>query len=106
MARRASDAQTSHQSLTEICMPRLTFAPFAVAPRPHRTHATGTRRLADAAAAVAPELLCGPGWFDSSWELRAGLEVHEGLPEDIRLDEWVDAFCVGERRSDLALAAA
>jgi len=86
-------------------MPRFTFVPLPVAHRPQRAHAV-TRRVADAAAVVAPELLRGPGWFDSSWELRAGLEVHEGLPEDVRLDEWVDAFCVGERRSDLALAAA
>jgi len=87
-------------------MPRFTFAPFAVSPRPHRTHALATPRVADAGAAVAPELLGGPGWFDSSWELRAGLEVREGLPEDVRVDEWVDAFCAGERRSDLAVAAA
>ena len=22
----------------------------------------------------------GPGWFDSSWELRSGLQVKEGMP--------------------------
>jgi hypothetical protein len=33
----------------------------------------------------------GPGWFDSSWDLRSGLEVHEGLPADARLNEWLEA---------------
>jgi hypothetical protein len=31
----------------------------------------------------------GPGWFDSSWDLRRGLEVREGLPEDASLGEWL-----------------
>jgi hypothetical protein len=46
--------------------------------RPHRVAATpeGSRR--------------GPGWFDSSWDLRQGLEVHEGLPADARLNEWIE----------------
>ena len=33
----------------------------------------------------------GPGWFESSWELRSGLDVREGLPADARLDEWIGA---------------
>jgi hypothetical protein len=33
----------------------------------------------------------GPGWFDSSWDLRSGLEVHEGLPGDAQLHEWIEA---------------
>jgi hypothetical protein len=35
--------------------------------------------------------LQGPGWFDSSWDLRQGLEVREGLPADARLHEWIEA---------------
>ena len=30
-------------------------------------------------------LPAGPGWFDSSWELRAGLHVKEGWPGDTLL---------------------
>ena len=35
----------------------------------------------------------GPGWFESSWELRSGLEVQEGLPADLGTSEWLAAFC-------------
>ena len=35
----------------------------------------------------------GPGWFESSWELRSGLEVREGLPGDLGANEWLVAFC-------------
>ena len=31
----------------------------------------------------------GPGWFDSSWDLESGLQVLEGLPGDVRLNEWL-----------------
>ena len=31
-----------------------------------------------------------PGWFDSSWELRRGLEVREGLPEGIDFEQWLE----------------
>ena len=34
----------------------------------------------------------GPGWFDSSWELRAGLQVEEGLPADLPLHGWIEAW--------------
>jgi hypothetical protein len=34
----------------------------------------------------------GPGWFDSSWELRAGLQVEEGLPADLPLHSWIEAW--------------
>ena len=39
----------------------------------------------------AEECLRGPGWFDSSWDLQRGLEVHEGLPGDPQLNEWIEA---------------
>ena len=32
---------------------------------------------------------CGPGWFESSWELTRGLEVREGPPGDAPLDPWL-----------------
>lgn len=37
----------------------------------------------------------GPGWFDSSWELRRGLIVREGLPADAGLDEWLGIELIG-----------
>ncbi|MGZ5203369.1 MAG: hypothetical protein ACXWCU_11900 [Caldimonas sp.] len=32
----------------------------------------------------------GSGWFGSSWELRAGLEVHEGWTGDAGLLGWIE----------------
>jgi hypothetical protein len=34
----------------------------------------------------------GPGWFDSSWELRSGLQVKEGLPADLPLHAWLETW--------------
>ena len=34
----------------------------------------------------------GPGWFDSSWELRSGLQIEEGLPSDLPLHGWIEAW--------------
>jgi hypothetical protein len=31
----------------------------------------------------------GSGWWDSSYELRRGLVVHEGLPSDTPLEDWL-----------------
>lgn len=43
---------------------------------PHPVHDPDIRRVeSDALAAASP---AGPGWFESSWELRSGLEVIEG----------------------------
>jgi len=39
----------------------------------------------------------GPGWFDSSWELRRGLEVCERWSDDERLRGWVEEFCGAQR---------
>ena len=35
------------------------------------------------------EPLNGPGWYDSSHELRRGLVVSEGLPSDTPLEAWL-----------------
>ncbi len=32
---------------------------------------------------------CGPGWFESSWELTRGLEVREGPTGDAPLNQWL-----------------
>lgn len=37
----------------------------------------------------------GPGWFDSSFELRQGLEVREQSPADVSLAEWLGMFSCG-----------
>ena len=34
----------------------------------------------------------GPGWFDSSWELRSGLQVKEGMPADLPLQGWIETW--------------
>ncbi len=39
-----------------------------------------------------PATCGGPGWFDSSWDLRSGLDVVEKSPADVDLDRgsWID----------------
>ncbi len=39
---------------------------------------------------------CGPGWFESSWELTRGLEVHEGPPGDALLNQWLTDWLRGD----------
>jgi hypothetical protein len=34
----------------------------------------------------------GPGWFDSSWDLRRGCEVKEGWPGDAGLRDWIESW--------------
>lgn len=34
----------------------------------------------------------GPGWFDSSFDLEAGLEVREGWPSDAAFEAWNGRF--------------
>ena len=41
----------------------------------------------------------GPGWFDSSWELRRGLDVHEGWFGDDSLNGWIESFLFAQRAS-------
>jgi len=49
----------------------------------------------------------GPGWFDSSWELRTGLQVQEGLPADLPLHGWLEGWLqrVGGGGASLSLSA-
>jgi hypothetical protein len=37
----------------------------------------------------------GPGWFDSSWDLRRGCEVREGWPGDAGLRDWLEGWLYG-----------
>ena len=43
----------------------------------------------------ADDAACGPGWYESSRQLRCGLDVREGLPPDAALDEWLGACVFG-----------
>ena len=54
------------------------------------------RRAAIACPPAAPgetvddaDLPLGPGWFDSSWDLKSGLDVSKGLPADASVNEWL-----------------
>jgi len=50
-----------------------------------RPRATGASEPAGACPA-------GPGWFESSWDLRRGLEVRESGDADARLRSWIEDF--------------
>ena len=39
----------------------------------------------------------GPGWFDSSWDLRRGLDVREGWSDDERVHGWIEDFLTAQR---------
>ncbi|MEO6363451.1 MAG: hypothetical protein ABIO71_09505 [Caldimonas sp.] len=41
----------------------------------------------------------GPGWFDSSFELQRGLEVHEAWPGDDGPSAWIDGLFAAPQRS-------
>lgn len=75
---------------------RSLFAP------PVARHESWRRSLDELPANEDVELTKGPGWFDSSWDLRRGLEVREGLPGDAQLHEWLEVWL----RDDRASAAA
>lgn len=55
-------------------------------------------------AEAAPDDWPGPGWFDSSGDLLRGLEVHEGLPSDAPLNDWL-ALWLRTAPADSAAAA-
>jgi hypothetical protein len=67
--------------------PLSTLNPFG-ADKPPEAGQGPRERPCDNAAAVR-----GPGWFESSWELGRGLEVREGLPGNLALNEWL-TICV------------
>ena len=47
----------------------------------------------------------GPGWFDSSWDLRRGLEVREGWSDDEHVHGWIEDFLKTQRAIDGGSAA-
>ncbi len=54
----------------------------------------------------APATIGGPGWFDSSWDLRSGLDVVEESPADLDLESWIDVYlCTAAAQPRLALVA-
>ena len=52
-----------------------------------------------------PEILLGPGWFDSSWDLEQGLLVREGPPGDAKMLEWLDECVARHARKQAARAS-
>jgi hypothetical protein len=62
------------------------------------TRLGAARAVFDSASRLAQHALSagathdGPGWFDSSLELRSGCEVREGWPADASLREWVEGW--------------
>ena len=64
------------------------LALVAIDTRPHR-HEGGE--------GVGP--IAGPGWFDSSWDLRCGLEVRESWSDDERIHGWIEDFLSSQRAS-------
>jgi hypothetical protein len=54
--------------------------------------------LADECMPEEEKLTRGPDWFDPSWELVRGLEVREGLPGDVDLNEWLAVCLRNDRR--------
>lgn len=72
---------------------RYTTAPAArtTALAARSAHAAAGLAAIARAEAAAP-VTAGPGWFDSSWDLQRGLDVQEGLPSDLGLDEWLAVF--------------
>jgi len=72
---------------------RRVAAALAVAGRPGAAASAVREGEGSPDLASGGETLRGPGWFESSWELRSGLEVREGLPGDLGANEWLEAFC-------------
>nr|HET7858029.1 hypothetical protein [Caldimonas sp.] len=69
--------------MPEALAPELSLVPITVPSRSHE------RSFDDRA--------CAPGWFDSSWELRRGLEVKEGWFGDDDLNGWIESFLFAQR---------
>lgn len=42
----------------------------------------------------------GPGWFDSSFDLHAGLDVRDGWPADAGVGEWIEGWLWNEANSE------
>ncbi len=54
----------------------------------------------------APTPVGGPGWFDSSWDLRSGLDVVEENPADLDPGSWIDVYlCAAAAQPRLARVA-
>jgi hypothetical protein len=69
---------------------------------PAARNAAWRRSLDELPADDAIEIVKGPGWFDSSWDLVHGLEVREGLPGDAQLHEWLEVWLRDERAAPVA----
>jgi hypothetical protein len=77
---------------TEVAMPNESTPLALVAVTPPLRRDVVATRLPQRALPSA-----GPGWFESSWELRRGLEVKEGWSEDDRVRDWIEDFLAAQR---------
>ena len=95
----------AHTSAREMAPPAWLAASLAVTRWTRRAWrlapAIGPARQGTPNAAEIPAPH-GPGWFNSSWDLRCGLEVREGLPGDAKLNDWIEA-CL--RKENPAMAS-
>ncbi|MEP7057165.1 MAG: hypothetical protein ABI809_05275 [Caldimonas sp.] len=66
------------------------FRPNAFVRAVSRREGASRMRTRALCGAAPREPAAGPGWFDSSWDLQSGLDVLEGLPEDAKLNEWIE----------------
>jgi hypothetical protein len=91
LPRRATPVWSDLYSL----QPPVTATPICVGP--------GTALLPSTPAAVAPQATAEPaaeavfdavaaGWFESTWELQQGLDIAEGLPQDMPLEAWLQVY--------------
>ena len=69
--------------MTEAFTSELSLVPITVPSRPHEPSLEDRTRA--------------PGWFDSSWELRRGLEVKERWFGDDELNGWIQSFLFAQR---------
>ena len=68
-------------------MARFSFGPMRASARARDQHHAAAN---DGPHISAGSARPGPGWYDSSWDLRCGLEVREGLPADATVYEWLE----------------
>ena len=68
------------------------FAELALVPIGDAHSSTGVAGRAATGVASRTTHAIGPGWFDSSWDLRRGCEVREGWPSEATLRDWIEGW--------------
>src|SRR5438128_281840 len=89
---RRSASRTAMKTMTASTFPFQNSLPSQPAHyRPLRTAAPRTKPL------VASEVKRGPGYFESTWDLQAGLEIQEGSASEADLEAWRAFFPEGDK---------